>query len=267
MIYVHGDISGKPEQRAMVAACWLGSESRWVLADRVWKKALDDAEVKYFHATEFFSCRGQFKGWVQNSPRQIEMAKRFAQVPRDYGLVGFGYAIDVPAFKRYLQPVLLKTSAPHRPASPRSFCVHGCLSRIARLIKQAGLPPGERVAVIFEDEHGIGDAIDYFTYCKRKREPWTSGIISLTSADKSLRPLQIADLLAHEAWRRATTLLTGEMRDPRKPFVQLVGDFRSVDLQIIGEADAKKSAADVVEFLKARPSGLVGPKGWNRPSR
>ena len=71
-------------------------------------------------------------------------------------------------------------------------------------------------------------------------------------------PVQIADLLAHEAWRRVSEAYKDTPRPIRKSFARMLVNER-VEVQFLTEEDAKASAIIQRELLSRFPNGLVPP--------
>jgi hypothetical protein len=224
VVYLYGDISGKKRDRAMVAAGYLATEQRWADADREWGEILKWARVDEFHATDFYACRGEFDGWKQNGARHIEAAKRFTSIAPRHELMGFAHGVDVATYQRAVAPELARArKARLRKVSPRLLCVAVCLHEVHKLLSHFNIwPRHERISILFEDEQGIGEAIDYFTYCKHRHEPWTKWFIGFGTVEKCVRPVQVADLLAHEAWRHATEVIEPTGRAKRKSFAAML---------------------------------------------
>jgi hypothetical protein len=198
VIELYGDISGKPQDIAMVAAAYFGTEAEWAAVDRAWAEALREAGVGYFHATDFFGCHREFADWTPNSKRHRAMAERFTAIAERHGLDGYAFGVEVTAFQDVVQPLMTKLPRKLRVQAARTFCVQGVLSRVANSLLKNPLPRYERIAITFEAEKGIGEAVDFFWHCKRKREDWTRGMLDFTTANKDSRPVQVADLLAHQ---------------------------------------------------------------------
>ena len=133
----------------MVAAAYYGIEQRWVAAENEWSDALAEAEVDEFHATDFYACRGAFKGWTLNSERHVEAAKRFTRIAATHRLVGFAYGLDVSAFTAIVKPALTGAPKRFRNLSPRLFCMVGCLANITQTLNKhaASISGGEQIAV------------------------------------------------------------------------------------------------------------------------
>ena len=237
----------------MVAAGYWATERRWADADAAWEETLAWAKVDEFHATDFFACRKAFADWKINSRRHIEAIRRFTDIVQRFDLIGFAYGVDLRAYLKLVRPATVTGPKWMRNISPRLFCVAGCLSLVSRMISRfaAFMPRHERVAVLFEDEQGIGDAIAYFEYCKKRHEPWTKWLIGFDTADKGKRPIQMADLLAHEAWRRVTDHVRQTGRPQRKSLgAMLVGQH--VAIEFATEESCKEMVATLRGFAAQR---------------
>jgi hypothetical protein len=79
---------------------------------------------------------------------------------------------------------------------------------------------------------------------------------SFTSPPESFEPVEIADWLAHEAWRRAKEVLSNTPRDIRKNFQRMLMGGK-VELQLIRLADIERNAAVVRDLLARFPKDLV----------
>ena len=256
MIRVYGDISGKPHNRAMVVGCYVGRGKSWDRLELELSRMLERERLPYFHAVEFFSCTEAFCNWTRDNPRHAAFAAEITALPNKHSLVGWVEGMDPRAFLRIMRPELEKIKARMRPLSPRCILVSRCLTEISKWLLPK-LPKGERAQVILESEQGIGDVIDYFKFCQRRREPWTDAFWSVNHLDKvACRPVQVADLLAHLAWKRAN----GWMRDPP---VEPGGLFKNllaghgVQMKVMREAEIKANVPLLRDFLLQNPDGLV----------
>ncbi len=237
MLRIYGDISGKPRDTAMVAAAYLGAEYRWAAVDDDWRRALSDAKVNHFHATDFFNCGGAFKAWKRGSKRHLETARQFTAIAVNHGLLGSAYGVNVAAYNSIVRPVMMEyVPKRERILTPRLLCVQGCLASLAKVVAEFPMNRRERVAVIFESEPGIGEVTDYFNRCKHRKEPWTTSFISVTSTVKSVRPLQVADLLAYESWKRLTDIFNETGRDKRRSLQRML-EKESIEIKYLAEEE------------------------------
>jgi hypothetical protein len=255
VIYGYGDLSGTPQSDVIVAACYVGHESKWVALDRLWRAALRDAKARYFHATDFFACRGEFAGWERGSLRHRRAEGAFARAPGAVGLIGLAFGAETSAFPA-LRAEFEKARAPHRIRTLRLLCVQGCLEGIARLNKEHPMDRDERVAVVMESEQGIGEVVDYFNFAKKRRAEWTRGLIGVTHAGKELARLQAADLLAYEARKRLQGFLVCPDAPPRPTFARLIAT-ENVKVELLTEERSRAAVPQIREFLKEWPDGLA----------
>lgn len=260
MTFVFGDISGAAKDSVLAAACYLGREEHWQAAVAAWVALLKETGVQYFRASEFYACRGQFKDWTQNDDRHIEFAKRFTAVATDAGLIGFAWAMDQQAHNSILAPVFAKERRRYKSSSPRVQVVMNALSAVGTFLENANHPELFSVQVGFEDEQGAGAFVDFFNESQRRRESWCRWFHSFTTIPKEFEPAQIADLLAHEAWRRGKEVLSENPREIRKSFARMLAD-QHVELRWRGREHCTELARQTEDMLTRYPNGLVPPDG------
>jgi hypothetical protein len=206
VFYAYGDLSGTRLSRVHVAACLVGSERLWADVDARWKAALNWAKVDHFHATDFFSCHGAFRAWKKGSLRHREAEERFMTIAADSMLGGSIFGVETAGFDAGFQAVYNQKTKPRlRIRTTRLMAVQGCLVGINELVKRYPLPPRERISVLFEQEKGIGEVVDFFQAEKQRSAPWLRSVISVASVEKkNACPVQVADLLAYEAYQYLT---------------------------------------------------------------
>ena len=265
MIYVYGDISGKPTDKVVVSAIYIGHESTWADVDRRWGAALREATVDHFHATDFYARppRGAFEGWKHGSRRWRRADEAFTTVARK-PLTGYATGMVTDAFP-VLRAELVKTQAPHRISSLRLLCVTNCLNWVAYWVSRKALPEGERIQVLFEHEPGIGEVVSYFNYMKHRGALWTRGLLSLSTVSKHVHAAQVADLFAHQSWK-ALEADQGRPRPPNPSFARMLAG-ENLEVRLMTDEDVATSIPKVREFLDRHPRGYVSTRRRPRPRR
>lgn len=266
---VYGDLSGD-ERGLLTAGCYLGREDEWLNAIAEWSNTLDDAGVNEFHATDFFSARGEFdddrwrrevpgRGMVVGGELHTKYAERFASIPITSGLIGFAYSLDVPAFNELLAPELKRAQRKHSEGHPRTQAIMSCLASIGDfLYEQTSYREKGQIQVVFEHEQGAGRFVDFFVESLERTETWTYFFRSFATAPKALVPLQMADLLAHETWRRTKQFDADSSAPLRKSFERMLGDGK-ISLRKHDREHCLKNAALVRKLLDRYPNGLFPP--------
>lgn len=267
---VYGDLSGD-ERHFLTAGCYLGKEEQWMNAIAAWSAALDDAGVREFHATDFFNARGEFdddrwrrevpgRGMVVGGDMHISFAERFVAIPVRSGLIGFASSLDVPAFAEVLAPEMAKALRQHREGNPRTHAIMSCLASITDFfVGHTRNREKGQIQVVFEQEHGAGKFADFFNESRDRGERWTHFFRSFATASKAHLPLQMADLLAHETWRRTRHVANDPATPLRKSFERMLGDGQ-ISLKMLDRAYCAKNATIVRDLLARYPDGLVPPE-------
>lgn len=260
LVRLYGDIGGGSRDEVMIAGCYIGSRMEWNRFDRDWRAALNEARADHFHATEWAGRHPPY-AWLRNDDaKYAELSDRFASLPRAHNLYGFAYGIAAKVWHETIQPEMKKIRNKKRPYSARAFCYEGLFTNIANWIDSSPvrlLPTNERIGIVLEVEHGIGDIVDYFNYAKKRGEPWTRHFQNVTPGEKKeLRELQAADMIAYEA-RREIIDLTANPNAPTRPMWKRMLEGERAAVIMMRADDAKASVDKVREFLREAPDGLA----------
>lgn len=264
----YGDLSGD-ESATLTAGCYLGLQDQWMNAIAAWCRALADAGVKEFHATDFYSTRGEFDDdkWrrfdagrgkkIPGGALHDRFAARFTSIPVASGLIGFAHSLDGPAFNAILAPVMAQERRSYTAAHARTFAIFKSLSAASRFLGGTQYRDPDRIQAIFEEENGAGKFLNFFAESKRRDERWTYWFKSFTTAPKAFAPVQMGDLLAHETWRRTKQVwYSGEPERLRKSFDNMLGDGR-IQLDAMDRTYCIKEAERVRAILARFPDGLM----------
>ena len=257
VFYFHGDAAGTKNNRVYVAACYFGYESQWAEVDAKWAKALSWAKVDYFHATDFFSCQGEFCDWKRGSARHKKAAELFASIAADARLNGFAFGVETAMLRdpEYIETMDLMYRK-YRGRSARLTAYSLCFTSLAKFLREHPLPPRERIIGVVEHEQGIGDVILHFERDKARGATWTDPILSIAPGDKKdLRPLQVADLLAYEAFQYLTRWVSNPEIGDSPTFARLLSTGR-VEVSMVTLAQMRTMLPWLRNFFRKHPSGM-----------
>lgn len=264
---VYGDLSGST---VLTSGCYLGREDEWLDAIHAWIAALRDAGVASFHATEFFSTRGEFDDdrWrrladdgrmIPGGPLHEEFAARFCSIPRRAGLIGFAFSLDVPSFKAHVLPELKQEGRRNPLTNERTYAIMNNIARVSHYLENAGYRDHGRIQIMFEAEHGAGKYTDFFLESRARNERWTYFYQSFHLGPKAFPPIEMGDLAAHEGWRRTKEVWSTTPRALRRSFATMIGAER-FELQAHGPADAAKNAMMIRDLRGMFPDGIIPPQ-------
>jgi hypothetical protein len=127
------------------------------------------------------------------------------------------------------------------------------------VLNDAQLDRHERAAIVFEQEKGMGQAVDYFTFCKKRRERWTRWFLTFTTAPKELIPLQMADLLAYEA-RKVAVNRAKKIEKPHSPTLERMLEGSAILVKEMTEKHLQESVSKMQAFIQAHPDGLFAAR-------
>jgi hypothetical protein len=253
---VYGDISSG--NNVLAAACYLGHDDQWEIAKREWAAIIGDAGISHFHATDFYNCRKAFEGWELNGDKQVDFAKRFCAVADDAGLIGFAYVMDLPAFREILAPELEKEQRIFKSSHERCYAAMGAVAAVNDFLAKTSYRTKQSIPIVFEAEKGAGRFVQFFEESQKRKERWTWWFRSFDTGPKDVVPCQMADLLAHESWRRGSAILQESDREIRKSLKRML-QREHIDLRLFNWEHAKLNASLVREGLAKYPNGLMPP--------
>ncbi|HEY9227149.1 MAG TPA: hypothetical protein VIP11_10910 [Gemmatimonadaceae bacterium] len=253
-IVVHADISGDRTDRFMSAACYVARASELGTAVEQWNALLLEAGVTHFHATDFFAFQKQFKGWHQTRDRHADFERRFAAIAANAGLLGCATVVDNVAFGQDLMHLLDAEDRTHPSNDPRIMSLMRCLVQAANMLDRVRAPAQQMgsVLVFVEEEHGFGRYVTSFDESKKRGEKWTRWFRRIAPASKLIAPVQMADLLAYECWRRVADL-EANRNAPMRPAFKLL-TTGAYDIQVINEHETSVNATLFRRILRDHPS-------------
>jgi hypothetical protein len=110
-----------------------------------------------------------------------------------------------------------------------------------------------KIAALFEDEDGLGQAIGYYQNLKKMGIPWTQAYVSVGVGDKSFLPLQAADLLAHLSFRHLKKLVqhrgNGALPAMAPPLKRLCENHK-MKIQLLKEKHITPMLAQIEQALR-----------------
>lgn len=208
MLKAFFDDSGtSPVNRVAAVAGYIANAYHWERFNKQWTSLLREFRVHIMRRSDLESLKGQYETW--NKDRQIDFIERAHRIIKKNTSVGIGTSVIKEHFETILPKDLKDTLG-----GVYGWCAHECLMKVEHWCdakKYTG-----KVFYIFEagtKGHGQIDAamrlfFNMPEYKKRFR------IQGWTFHDKTLIPLQAADVLAYEVFKAGENqvLHKGRMR-------------------------------------------------------
>jgi hypothetical protein len=213
MIRAYSDESGVHDAPILTVAVYGSPDDQWDRFQREWRAILDPEGVRIFHAADFESRWGEFKGW--DKQRAVAFQKRLLTTIRLRTQARISVSVNVADFAEIVAPIAKGVYGAY------GFCLFQCLQYLALwLQKYAGDEP---VAYFFEQSDNQGEIGRAMEFLLRHPEFVTKfHLYSYTFAPKSLEPLQAADLLAYETWKHVTNRVLSQGRAVRTSLENLM---------------------------------------------
>lgn len=194
------DDSSDPKREKYYACGGLvGNLDQWTAFEIYWAHETRDLKLP-FRSTDCECGHGQFGRWPK--PKRDELMARLVNVIWSVQLVGFGYVVPIPTFKKTF-PTLNADDAFALVAT------HAIVN--AAMISHRG---GFDASLWFEDGKQKGKTLAAYDSVKGLAWKPSGRLKGLHFGDKGLRPLQSADLLAREAFKHMMNLGLRGMRRP-----------------------------------------------------
>jgi hypothetical protein len=210
MSTVYGDGSGSESgERATVVACFFNSAKNWDEFDRRWRALLERFQVPYLHMREFAHSVGPFTKWKGEEHLRREFLQEALNIIETTGCISFATLVDSDAFVDFER----------RHGQTRSingayvFAARVCLSKISGWCQHGRLR--KPVEYIFEDGDANQNVLRAIMRQDGEPEPIFRPKISV-DPQRSIVPLQAADLLAYELLKGHRDFNTGRLRHPLK---------------------------------------------------
>ena len=248
MLKLYLDDGGHEDNTVVfTVAGYLAGEAEWTALEYLWKEALDQYGIPYFHMSECLAGGGHFKGW---SPQKRDMMiRRLTRIINRHIYCGVARSVAVPDFREEIHPnVDLFTAGMPMRYRPITFCLHVTLEHIAGRLHTEHVTPEEQIPIVFEKgTKGLGSTIEYINAIT-SRAQWGQIFGSIIPGTKAIPGLQAADILANEAYRLAL-LQYRRGTPPKKPgrrMKQLLGERRAISIKYAGQ----KSLRRITEKLR-----------------
>jgi hypothetical protein len=222
------DASGhESDQPFMVVAGFVSSAGDWDEFSRLWLERLGRDGLPYFHANQFASGSGIFKGWRPSDARTIALASELMALIRQHAYRYFVQGVRPSEFAQAFTPEERKNF----DINAYALCGRTAVADLGRFLRGSSLTwDNTRIPdLVFEDgDIGKGRLRDMLvrhnwpvpTFLPGKQpKPTKSGVV------KPLVPLQAADWLAYEFFRllKLDTIERDEWRWAAREFFSMPG--------------------------------------------
>jgi hypothetical protein len=209
MLIAYLDDSGtSPTNKVALVAGYLSSGKLWEEFKEKWHTLLDAYGIKTLHRVELEAFQGEFKDW--NNHRRTEFLKKAHKIIRRFTYTAIGSAI----VKADFDEVIPKGDFIRTFAGVYGWCAHACI--VALLDWRQRHNYKDEIQIVFEaGTQGQGQVDTMLrelskTSSWQEKEKWP--VSGWTFQNKSVIPLQAADLVAYEYYRVAEKALIRKQR-------------------------------------------------------
>jgi hypothetical protein len=196
----------------LVVGCYASPVANWEALEPEWQAVLERYDIRLinnirvFRSADFSNPAGPYAHWSQDRRRSFSVD--LISVIRER--VQFGAAC------RIVKADYEESFPPNHPISPFEICFSYCIRLICNWPEQ--FPVRDELAFIAErgTEHSSSILKSYELFCKSNVRDLPFNLGSLQFAEKSLSPLQTADLIAYESYRELERKLEGLSHSRRR---------------------------------------------------
>jgi hypothetical protein len=198
--YVDDSASEKDSSRRLFLAAYINTPDCWARFSVAWKEKLDAApSIKYLKMSQANSLSGEFAGW--SVAAKDDKIKGLSRVIRHFNPMSIHASIS-----RAEHEAILKPKAPYG-FTPYLLCFQAIIIPLANY--QAQFSTGLVTDFIFDEQEIQGEdalwAYEYIRETQPKPIRDLLGARPIFADDKTVYPLQAADLLAWHVRRQAET--------------------------------------------------------------
>ena len=254
------------QDRLGVIAGYIAHEDMWAEFTEEWQKALSQAGVSAFHATDFFGCYREFRGWKRKSKKHKRFRRRFTALAESLLTLGVTWAVPLDPFKRLIasnQAILDHT--PRGRYTYRILCARMCCEWISIKGPDHGRPLDEPIDVVLEGGKGMGEAVEYLKWLKNQNVPWMDCFVSFTTAGKEVLPLQAADLIANQSKRRLSSFLDRDDGGHDEPPLKRLLKRGFIQMDVFTEANMEQWVPVLTEKLHEKHPDTVLQFAGHKP--
>lgn len=253
---VYGDAGGSRREPATVVGCFLNSAENWTAFHSDWKALLQAYCVPYLHMKEYAHSVGPFAKWKGNKSLRDKFMGRALDIIEKHGCISFGVLVQSEDFNRAAQ----KTRFDNLVGNAYLFAARTCLTKINYWCKFHNFH--QPVEYIFESGDEKQNWLRAIMKDDGLPEPIFRGKIE-TDPQRSILPLQAADLLAYElliGYRQNNT--PRQLRYPLQRLQRMQHDWGAWDeAQMLKLLPGSQMARRLEAIVKAAKAAKVGDDG------
>jgi hypothetical protein len=219
------DASGSPDATAITMAGYVADVNKWAKFEKRWQEIVDRENIKYFHMTDFASCRREFDGWKEKQAIRKQFLADLQDCAKKFTNKRFSASVVIADYNRANQEYCLQEVF----GRPYSLCGISCVEHVRKWANNR-----RRVSeLMFAFEDGDKDQGDFRNICRERFAPPINAVFLQKAGHV---PFQAADLAA---WKT------------RHPIREAVADK---DYTL---ADIERLFASTKKYLQAPHSGGV----------
>jgi hypothetical protein len=192
--------------------CWVSTALQWKRFAKQWRAALRNAEIEWFHMSEYESRLNQYEDW--SDLKRVGVLKRLHRIIKEHTIYGVTISVNCAAYDEVVTGDLKRAFG----KSYYGFDVRMIMKSVAEWADKNNQPGP--IHYVFAELKGQGNELDkIFTECLkdagvrkwlRLSGTWTKGLM------RDVTQLQAADIVAYELNKRAVNHISQDTKIVRR---------------------------------------------------
>lgn len=211
---------------------FFSDQPTWEEVEEEWDEVNRRYGVKGFHATKLNGRIGEYEGWCKT--KQCEYSAELLSVinRQKKRMVAYNCAVRGDAYRR-----IISLDGQNKMGHPWLLCFQSCIAMVAKHMET--LPAEDKVSVVFGRENRFeGMAVSAFgQMTENQLFPYRHRLMTCTPGNPNvILPLQVADLLAYEYYRRMRQHRDGQPAPEFRTPLRLIRENNNYAEGLFGES-------------------------------
>ncbi|HTY84764.1 MAG TPA: DUF3800 domain-containing protein, partial [Silvibacterium sp.] len=226
------------------------SQGVWNVIEDQWHEINNLFRVPRFHAAHLNCKQHEYEGWDDNE--KIRYSKKLLRVVNEQGKQIRPISCGMLANE---YRAIISEKGQRNLGPPYLACFKACIAHIARDMREH-FPSEDKLEVLLDTDTGYLEAIDTFHRMKIDTTfPYRDKLATIVAgSSEDTVPLQVADMVAYEVFKRLHILKTTE--DKMRTVLESLYSHNRV-IERYFSAQTFRNMKESIENAKCRPGGLV----------
>lgn len=226
---------------------FFSDQPTWEEVEEEWSATNKKYGVTQFHATKLNGRSGEYDGWCKSKADEYSAELVGAVTRQRFRMVAYNCGVRGDAYRRIISPV-----GQIKMGHPWIMCFQSCIAMVAKHMET--LPASDKFSVVLGRETRF-DALAVHAFGQMSQNPifpYAHRLETCTPASpEKIIPLQVADLMAFEYYKRLRQQIDGQPMPPPRYALDMIQRHNNYAEALFGESWFRANA----EMIESTPSG------------